>query len=167
MYSRSLLRIPYMVHTLNDMLTYLKTNGNDNGYYKTIDAKTSRIAGKTLLIPSDLTKEWDVNPNITALMKANLEAGNKEMKSIMASVLDAGEISFAGKHKIMSAEEIMKLEQSEDAGKYVLFLPAIDNKKYMMVYDLKTKELLYFETVTMGMRIKGKDFEKLNKAAGL
>lgn len=167
MYSRSLLRIPYMVYNLNEMLTYLKTNGDDNGYFKTIEGKNTRIAGKTLLIPADLTKEWDVNPNTTALMKADLDAGKKSMKAIMASVLETGSISYAGKYKVMSTEEIIKLEQSDEAGKYALFLPAIDNKKYMMVYDLKTKELLYFETVTMGMRIKEKDFDKLNKAAGL
>jgi hypothetical protein len=167
MYSRSLLRLPYMVYNLNDMLTYLKTNGNEKGYYKTIDDKNSRIAGKTLLIPSDLTTEWDVNPTTTALMKGKLEAGQKEMKPIMAAVLDEGDISFGGKYKVMKTEDILKLEAGPDADKYTLFLPAIDNKKYIMVYDLKTKELLYYEHVNMGMRIKSKDFDKLNKAAGL
>jgi hypothetical protein len=167
MYTRSLLRLPYIIYNLNDMVSYLKTNGDDNGYYKTIDAKNTRIAGKTLLIPSDLTKEWDVNPNTTALMKGSIKAGQKEMKSIMAAVLDEASISYNGKYKVMSNEEIMKLEQSADADKYALFLPAIDNKKYIMVYDLKTKELLYYEHTAMGMRIKEKDFDKLNKAAGL
>lgn len=167
MYSRSLLRLPYMVYNLNDMLTYIKTNGDEKGYYKTVDAKNARIAGKTLLIPSDLTTEWDVNPNTTALMKANLEAGKRDMKSIMAAVLDEGDISFGGKYKVMKTEDIIKLEAGPDADKYTLFLPAIDNKKYIMVYDLKTKELLYYEHVNMGMRIKSKDFDKLNKAAGL
>jgi hypothetical protein len=167
MYHRSLLRLPYMVYNLNDMLTYLKTNGNDNGYLKSIDEKSKRIAAKTLLIPTELTMEWDVNPNTTALMKANLDAGKKQMKAIMAAVLETGAISYAGKYKIMSAADILKLEQGADADKYALFLPAIDNKKYIMVYDLKTKELLYYETVTMGMRIKDKDFDKLNKAVGL
>jgi hypothetical protein len=111
--------------------------------------------------------EWDVNPNTTALMKANLDAGKKQMKAIMAAVLDPASISYAGKYKIMTTADILTLEQGPEAGKYALFLPAIDNKKYMMVYDLKTKELLYNETVTMGMRIKDKDFDKLNKAAGL
>jgi hypothetical protein len=167
MYSRSLLRLPYMVYNLHDMLTYLKTNGDEKGYYKTIDAKNGRIAGKTLLIPSDLVTEWDVNPNTTALMKGKLEAGQKDMKPIMAAVLDEGDISFGGKYKVMKTEDIIKLEQGPDADKYTLFLPAIDNKKYIMVYDLKTKELLYYEHVNMGMRIKGKDFDKLNKAVGL
>jgi hypothetical protein len=167
MYSRSLLRLPYMVYNLNDMLTYIKTNGDEKGYYKTVDAKNTRIAGKTLLIPSDLTTEWDVNPNTTALMKGRLEAGQKDMKAIMAAVLDEGDISFGGKYKVMKTEDIMKLEAGPDADKYTLFLPAIDNKKYIMVYDLKTKELLYYEHVNMGMRIKSKDFDKLNKAVGL
>lgn len=167
MYNRCLLRLPYIIYNLNEMVNYLKINGDDNGYFKTIDAKNTRIAGKTLLIPSDLTKEWDVNPNTTALMKGNVKAGQKEMKSIMAAVLDEASISFNGKYKVMSNEDIMKLEQSADADKYALFLPAIDNKKYIMVYDLKTKELLYYEHTAMGMRIKEKDFDKLNKAAGL
>lgn len=167
MYQGSLLRIPYIVHTLNDMLTYLKTNGDEKGFYKTIEAKSTRIAGKTLLIPAELIKEYDVNPNSTALMKANLDAGKKPMKSIMAAVLDQSSIRFNGKYKILPAAEIMKLEQSADAGKYSIFLPAIDHKKFMMVFDLQTKELLYYEFSNMGMKIKEKDFEKLNKAAGL
>ena len=167
MYNRCLLRLPYMVYNLNDMLTYIKTNGNDNGYFKGIEKKAERIASKTLIIPADLTTEWDVNPNTTALMKANLDAGKKSMKSIMAAVLSESDISFAGKYKIMKTEDILKLEQSADADKYSLFLPAINNSKYIMVYDLKTKELLYFDKVTMGMRIKEKDFDRLNKAAGL
>jgi hypothetical protein len=167
MYDRSLLRLPYMIYNLNDMLSYLKTNGDEKGYYKTVDAKNTRIAGKTLLIPSDLVTEWDVNPTTTALMKGKLEAGQKEMKPIMAAVLDEGDISFGGKYKVIKTEDILKLEQGPDADKYTLFLPAIDNKKYIMVYDLKTKELLYYEHVNMSMRIKGKDFDKLNNAAGL
>lgn len=167
MYYRSLLRLPYLVYNLHDMLSYLKTNGDEKGYYKTIDAKNSRIAGKTLLIPSDLVTEWDVNPNTTALMKGKLEAGKKDMRPIMAAVLDEADISFGGKYKVMKTEDIVKLEQGPDADKYTLFLPAIDNKKYIMVYDLKTKELLYYDYANMGMKIKEKDFEKINKAAGL
>jgi hypothetical protein len=167
MYNRSLLRIPYMVHTLNDMLTHLKANGSENDYYKGIEAKSTRIASKTLLIPAELTTEWDVNPNTTALMKANLQAGKKSMKPIMAAILDAGSISYKGKYKIMPTAEILALEQSAEADQYSLFLPAINNKKYLMVFDLKTKELLYYEYANMGMKIKGKDFDKLNKAAGL
>ena len=37
----------------------------------------------------------------------------------------------------------------------------------VLVYDLKTRELLYYDHVNMGMKIKEKDFDKLNKAAGL
>jgi hypothetical protein len=167
MYSRSLLRLPYMVYCLNDMLTYIKNNGSDNGYFKTIDKKTERIAGKTMIIPADLTSEWDVNPNTTALMKNRMEAGRKPMKAIMAKVLDESDISFNGKYKIMKTEDIIKLEQTTEADKYTLFLPAISNSKYVMVFDLKTKELLYYDKVVMGMRVKDKDFDKLNKAAGL
>jgi len=167
MYSRSLLRLPYIIYNLNDMLTYIKTNGNDNGYFKTIDIKSTRIASKTLLIPAELITEWDVNPNTTALMKANLKAGQKPMKAIMAAVLDESSISYAGKYKIMKTEDILKLEQTAEADKYTLFMPAIDDRKYIMVYDLKTKELLYYDQVVMGMKMKEKDFDKLNKAAGL
>jgi hypothetical protein len=167
MYSRSMLRLPYMVYNLNDMLTYIKTNGSDNGYFKGIEKKTGSIAAKTMIIPADLTAECDVNPNTTALMKNRMEAGRKPMKAIMAAVLSEGDISFAGKYKIMKTEDIVKLEQSADADKYTLFLPAINNSKYLMVFDLKTKELLYYDKVLMGMKIKEKDFDKLNKAAGL
>jgi hypothetical protein len=167
MYSRCLLRLPYIVYNLHEMLGYLKANGDEKGYFKTIDARNSRIAGKTMLIPADLITEWDVNPNTTALMKARLEAGKKEMKAIMDAPLSESSISFNGKYKVLKTEEIIKLEQSADADKYTLFLPAINNKKYIMVYDLKTKELLYYDYVSMGMKIKEKDFEKLNKAAGL
>ncbi len=167
MFNRSMLRLPYIVYNLHDMLNYLKTNGDEKGYFKTIEAKNSRIAGKTMLIPSDLTTEWDVNPNTTALMKGKMEAGRKDMKAIMAAVLTEDNISFGGKYKVMKIEDIIKLEQSPEANKYTLFLPAIDNKKYILVYDLATKELLYYEDVNMSMKIKEKDFEKLNKAAGL
>jgi hypothetical protein len=167
MFSRTLLRLPYIIYNLHDMLTYLKINGDEKGYFKTIDAKNSRIAGKTLLIPADLTTEWDVNPNTTALMKGKMEAGRKDMKPIMAAVLNESDISFGGKYKVMKTEDIIKLEQSPEASKYTLFLPAIDNKKYILVYDLATKELLYYEDVNMSMKIKEKDFDKLNKAAGL
>ena len=166
MFDRCLLRLPYIIYNLNDMLTYLRDNGDEKGYFKTIEAKSNRIANKTLLIPSDLVTEWDVNPNTTALMKGKLEAGKKEMKAIMDAPMNESAISFGGKYKVMKTEEIIKLEQSADADKYALFLPAIDNKKYILVYDLKTKELLYYEDVNMSMKIKEKDFDKLNKAAG-
>ncbi|MBN8699935.1 MAG: hypothetical protein J0L54_10015 [Chitinophagales bacterium] len=165
-YDRALLRIPYMVYNLNDMLTYLKTKENEKGYDDYVAAKTARLAKKTLIIPKDLVAEWDVNPATTALMKGRVEAGQKDMKEIKASVLDEGDISYGGKFRIMSNEEILKLEQSADASNYALFLPAINHHKYIMVFDLSTKELLYFETVTMGMRVKEKDFDKLNKAIG-
>jgi hypothetical protein len=167
MYERSLLRIPYMVQTVNEIVRHVKAGGSEKEYFKTVDSRNTRLAGKTLLIPAELLQEWDVNPNTTAMMKANLDAGKKPMKEIKAAVLEQSAIAFAGKYKIMPSAEIIKLEESADAGKYNVFLPAIDNHKYMMVYDLKTKELLYFETSSMGMRIKEKDFEKLNKAAGL
>lgn len=166
MFNRSLLRLPYIVYNLNDMLTFLKAKDDPNDYYKSIEVKSPRMAKKTMLIPKEFTMEWDVNPNTTAFMKANMEAGKKSMKAIMVSMLDPSDISFGGKYKILSTAEIMKLEESADADKYTLFMPAIDNKKYIMVYDLKTKELLYFDGVTMSMKIKGKDFDKLNKAAG-
>ncbi len=165
MYNRSLLRLPYMVRTLNEMLTYIKTHGNDKGYYDSIEARSARIGSKTLIIPSDLIKEWDVNPNMTGLMKS-IEKGRKPMKAIMYNVLEESAISYGGKYKIMSNEDIMKLETGPDADKYALFLPAISDKKYVEVYDLKTKELLYFEETMMSMKIKSKDFDKLNKAAG-
>jgi hypothetical protein len=165
-YDRALLRIPYIVYNLNDMLTYLKNKESEKGYDDYISAKTSRLAKKTLIIPKDIVTEWDVNPATTALMKARIEAGQKEMKEIKAAVLDEGDISFGGKYKIMTNEEILKLEQSADVGNYALFLPAINHHKYIMAFDMATKELLYFETVTMGMRIKSKDFDKMNKAIG-
>jgi len=165
-FDRALLRIPYMVYNLNDMLTYLKDKGKDNGYDDYISAKTPRLAKKTLLIPKDLVTEWDVNPATTAMMKGRIEAGQKDMKEIKATILDEGDITYGGKYKVMSNEEIMKLENSADAGNYAIFLPAIDNHKYLMAFDLGTKELLYFETVTMGMRVKSKDFDKMNKAIG-
>jgi hypothetical protein len=167
LYHRSLLRLPYMVSALNDMLTFVKTNGDDKGYVEAVEARASKIGGKTLIIPSDLIKEWDVNPNTTALMKNDLSKGRKPMKQIMYNILEESAISYAGKYKIMSNEEIIKLETSTEADKYTIFLPAIDDKKYLEVYDLKTKELLYFEDITMSMKIKSKDFGKLNKAAGL
>lgn len=165
-YDRAALRIPYMVYNLNDMLTYLKDKGKDNGFDDYIAAKNTRLAKKTLIIPKDLVTEWDVNPATTALMKGRIEAGQKDMKEIKAAVLDEGDITYDGKYKVMTNEEIMKLETGADADKYALFLPAIDNHKYLMAFDLSTKELLYFEKVTMGMRIKSKDFEKMNKAIG-
>lgn len=165
-YDRAALRIPYIVYNLNDMLTWLKDKGKDNGFDDYIKAKNARLAKKTLLIPKDLVTEWDVNPATTALMKGRIEAGQKDMKEIKAAVLDEGDITYEGKYKVMTNEEIMKLETGADADKYALFLPAIDNHKYLMAFDLKTKELLYFEKVTMGMRIKSKDFEKMNKAIG-
>ncbi len=165
-YDRAALRIPYIVYNLNDMLKYLKEKGNDNGFSNYIEAKNTRLANKTLIIPKDLVTEWDVNPATTALMKGRIEAGQKDMREIKAAVLDEGDITYGGKYKVMTNEEILKLETSADAGKYALFLPAIDNHKYLMAFDVSTKELLYFEKVTMGMRVKSKDFDKMNKAVG-
>ncbi len=167
-YAGSILRLPYIVYNLNDMLNWLKTNDNEKGYEKYIEDKSPRLAGKTLLIPAELTKEWDINPNSTALFKGNLAAAKKSMRELMIIFLEESNISFSGKYKVMPTAEIMKLEQSADANKYALFLPALDQKRYMIAYDLKTKELLYFDFVTgMGSKIKDKDFDKMNKAAGL
>jgi hypothetical protein len=167
MYNGSLLRLPYIVYNLNDMVSYLKANGDDKGYFSTIDAKNSRIASKTLLIPSELLNKWDVGPNTIAMMKASLDAGRKSSKSIMHAILEQSDITYKGKYKVMSTEEIMKLEATPAAADYALFLPAIDNHRYFMVYDLKTKEMLYYDMVKMGMEVKSKDFDKLNKAVGL
>lgn len=167
MYNATLLRLPYMVNTLNEMVNYLKTHGNDKGFTDTIEARGSRIAGKTMIIPADVIKEWNANPNMTALMSNNMNKGRKPMKERMWNILDESDISFAGKFKIMTNEEIMKLENSPEAGQYTIFLPAVDDKKYLEVYDLKTKELLYFEDIKMSVKIKSKDFERINKVAGL
>jgi hypothetical protein len=166
-YTNCLLRLPYMVYNLNDMLTHLKNNGSEKEYYKTIGAKSTRLATKILLIPSDYTKEWDINPNSTALFRNKISAGKKPMKAQMQIMLDEGDITYGGKFKIMSTADIIKLEQSADAGKYALFLPALDQYKYMMAYDLKTKELLYYDFSTNGAKIKSKDFDQMNKTAGL
>lgn len=167
MFSGSLLRIPYVIRTLHDMLANLKENKSDKDYFKTVGARSSSIGKKTLIIPADLVKKWDVNPNTTAFMNADLDAGKKKMKAINHAMLEENGIGYRGQYKIMSTEEILKLEQSEDAGNYTLFLPAISDHQYVMVFDLKTKELLYFEMDKMGMRIQSKDFDKLNAAAGL
>lgn len=165
-YAGSILRLPYIVYNLNDMVNWLKTNGNEKGYEKYIEDKSPRLAGKILLVPAELTKEWDINPNSTALFKGNLAAAKKSMRAQMITFLEESSISFGGKYKVMPTAEIMKLEQSADANKYALFLPALDQKRYMIAYDLKTKELLYFEYANMGFKIKDKDFDKMNKAAG-
>ena len=89
-YDRAMLRIPYIVYNLNDMLQYLKDKGKDNGFDDYIKSKNTRLAKKTLIIPSDLVTEWDVNPATTALMKGRIEAGQKDMKEIKAAVLDEG-----------------------------------------------------------------------------
>jgi hypothetical protein len=167
MYNGSLLRLPYLVYNLNDMISHLKTKGDDKGYFSAIEAKNTRIASKTMLIPSELLDKWDVGPNTMAMMKASLEAGKKSTKSIMHAILERADITYKGKYKIMSSADIMKLEATEEAANYTLFLPAIDNHRYFMVYDLKTKEMLYYDMVKMGMEVKSKDFDKLNKAVGL
>jgi hypothetical protein len=166
MYANSLLRIPYMVATTNDMVTYVKANENDKGYFKAVDARTAKLSSKTMLIPSELLTEYNMGPNTTALMKGKIEPGFTGGRAAMGAILEQSAITYAGKYKIMPTAEIMKLETSPDAGKYALFLPAIDQHKYIMVYDLQTRELMYFDHVTMGMKVKEKDFEKLNKAAG-
>jgi hypothetical protein len=165
MYNGSLLRLPYMIYNLNDMVTWLKTKGDDKGYLSSIEAKNSRIASKTILIPSELLTKWDVGPNTIAMMKS-LEAGRNTSKSIMHAILEQSDITYKGKYKIMSSAEIMNLETSDKAGEYALFLPAINNHRHFMVYDLKTKEMLYYDMVKMGMEVKSKDFDKLNKAVG-
>ncbi|GAB4092838.1 hypothetical protein [Flaviaesturariibacter terrae] len=167
MYHRSLLRLPYMVHTANEIVAHIKAGGSEKDYFKTVDSRNSRIAGKTMLIPAELLQEWDMNPNTTAFMKADLNAGRKPMRAIKMAIMEQGDITFAGKYKVLPAAEIMKLEQSAEAGQYTIFLPAIDNHRYLMVYDLATKDLLYYETSAMGYRVKSKDFDMLNKAAGL
>ena len=167
MYEGSMLRLPYIVYNLHDMVMFLKKNGNEKGYEKYIEEKSTRLAGKTLIIPAAITKEWDINPTSTALFKNNMNAAKKPMRAMMSTLLDEDAISFSGKYKIMSDAEIMKIEQSPDADKYAIFLPALDQQKYLLVFDLKTKELLYYDMVIMSMKIKGKDFDKINKAAGL
>ncbi len=166
----SLLRIPYIVYNLNDMLTRLKTNGSTKGYEKYLEEKSSRIAGKTLLIPKELTQKWDINPNAEAFFRGSMSAANKKMKEFLITPLPESILSdYAGKYKVMAAEEIMALEDSADAGNYALFMSSIDQGRVIQVFDLKTKELLYIDktkTIT-SQEVKGKDFKKISKAAGL
>lgn len=167
MFSRCLLRIPYMVATLNDMLTWIKEKGNEKGYLDEVNKRAPQLAKKTLIIPKDLVTEWNVNPNTTALEKGRLSAGKKPMKEIMHQALDEADISYGGKFKIMTNKEIMKLEKDAGADKYALFLPAVSEHKHIMAYDLKTKQLLYYNQVTMGLKVKEKDFDRMNTAIGL
>lgn len=160
------LRMPYIIYNLNDMVGYLKNSGTEKDYYDYIGKKTARLSTKTLIIPEDVVKEWDVHPNTTAMMKNNFEK-KKKMKSIMHQILDQSDITYAGKYKVMSTDQITALEKGPDASKYALFLPAIDDRKYVLVFDLATKELLYFDHTKMSLKIKDKDFDKLNEAAGL
>lgn len=165
-YERAALRLPYIVYNLNDMVRWLSEKESTKDYIDSVQAKATRLVKKTLLIPNDVVNEWDVNPNATALFKNNLDAAKRKMTPIMHNILDEADISYGGKYKIMSAEEIMKLENSAEADKYALFLPAVDERKYMLAYDLKTKELLYYETTKASNKIKSKDFDRMNKVVG-
>jgi hypothetical protein len=164
-------RMDFIVKQANDIVKLIKTDkGSDySDYKKQVNARASTLSTKTLLIPEELTKEYDINKAILNLFELGL--GGKPIaskKPIWETMIKANDIStYKGKAKVLPVSEIEKLANSPEAGEYALFSPVINDMKIVFVYDLATKELIYTDQVMVSQKIKDKDFKELNKSAGL
>lgn len=164
-------RIDFIVKQANDILSFAKADksADYSDYKKQVNAKASALSTKTLLIPEELTKEYDINKAILDLMEIGL--GGKPMaskKPIKETMVKENDIAtYKGKVKIMPSREIEKLSNSPQANEYALFAPVINDMKIIFVYDLASKELIYTDQVLVSQKVKDKDYKELNKAAGL
>jgi len=164
-------RIDFIVKQANDILLLIKADkGADySDYKKQVNAKASTLGSKTLLIPEELTKEYDINKAILSLFELGL--GGKPIaskKPIWETMIKTDDLTtYKGKTKVLPVHEIEKLAHSPQASEYALFSPVINDMKIVFVYDLASKDLIYTDEVMVSQKIKDKDFKELNKAAGL
>ena len=114
-------------------------------------------------------KEYDINKAILAQMSGGFGGkviGSK--KPVMQSILTEKDLAaYKGNYKILPFARIEELASSKDAANYALLNPLINDLKFMLVYTLDKKELIYIEKDFMSQRVKEKDIKELNKAAGL
>lgn len=84
----------------------------------------------------------------------------------MMSLIDSADLAgYGGKVKILPFKEIDQLAVSGEANKYALFSPLITDRKYVFVFDLETKQLIYADNALMSMQVNKKDIKKLNHDA--
>lgn len=164
-------RMDFIVKQANDILNFIKANrsADYSDHKKYINAKALAVSGKTLLIPEELTKEYDINQAILNLMEIGL--GGRPLaskKPIYERMIREEDLtSYKGKAKVLPWKEIEKLANSPQANDYALFAPVINDLKIVFVYDLASKELIYTDQVMVSQKIKEKDFKELSKTAGL
>jgi len=164
-------RIDFIVKQANDILSYIKANrsGDRSDFRKYVNQKAVALREKTLLVPEELTKPYDINKANLDLMEYGL--GGRPVaskKPIMQQMLQADDLAdYKGRVKILPYAEIARLSTSPQAKEYALFSPVVNDMKIVFIYDLATKELIYTDETFMGLKVKGKDFKELNKAAGL
>jgi hypothetical protein len=164
-------RVDYIVKSMNDGLQFLKFSGKKsmNDYEKQVNRKTATLKDRTLLIPAELIKEYDINRAILAQMSGGF--GGKVIaskKPVMQSIITEKVLSeYKGKYKILPFAEIEKIAETDKAPEYALFTPLINDLKFLFIYTLDKKELIYIEKDFMSQKVKEKDLKALNKAAGL
>lgn len=167
-FDRSFDRVDYMVYNMNDQMNLLKDDKfKIKDYEDYVNKKATRLAQKTLLVPKELMSPYNVTPNTVAMMTYNGGKAIGAKTVINRTIVDLDAMaSYRGKYKVMPFKDIEALSQSAMADKYALFIPTINDRKYVLVFDVKTKELIYTDAVKMSWEIKSKDMEAINKAAG-
>jgi hypothetical protein len=164
-------RMDFIVKQANDILFFIKADkrASSADHKKKVNAKATGLSSKTLLIPEELTKEYDINKALLSLFEAGLGgmpiASKKPIYEKMIKEEDIS--SYKGKAKVLPYSEIEKLANSPQADEYALFAPVINDLKIVFVYDLASKELIYTDQVWVSQKIKDKDFKELGKTAGL
>lgn len=163
-------RVPYIVKTMNDAIAFLKSpeKKTEKNYEKQVNTKSVVLKGRTLLVPQELLKEYDVNKAMVAQMSAGM--GGKiaaSKKPVMQSIITEADLkAYKGEYKVLPYAEIEKLGNSGEASKYALFSPIVNDYKFVKVYTLDNKELVYIEKDLVSQRVKEKDIKEMNSTIG-
>ncbi|MDB5251405.1 MAG: hypothetical protein JWP27_574, partial [Flaviaesturariibacter sp.] len=162
-------RVDYIVRQVNDVLEYRRQNpkAGNRDFTAWIDAKARQLSSKTLLVPAELLEKYDIWKITRAQMESGVGKVYTSKKRIFKTLVDETDLSgFGGKTRILPYADIERLAQSPEASQYALFSPLVNDQKYIFVFDLATKEMLYVDSGLLSMEVTKKDIKELNAKAG-
>lgn len=168
-YENTIYRIDFIVKQVNDVLEFIRQNrkGDVKDFEQMINRKTSALKNKILLVPQELLQEYDIWKVTHEQMEAGVGKVYTSKKPIYKKLVTKEDLeSYAGRYKVLSYNEIDKLANSPEAGQYALFSPLVNDRKYIFVFDLASREIIYTDKAMMSMEVNKKDIKQLNQQAG-
>lgn len=168
-YENTIHRIDFIVKQVNDVLEFIRQNrkGDVKDFEQIVNRKTSLLKNKTLLVPQELLEKYDIWKVIYQQMEAGVGKVYTSKKPIYKNLVTKEDLeNYAGKYKVLSYNEIDKLADSPEAGQYALFSPLVNDRKYIFVFDLASREIIYIDKAMMSVEVNKKNIKHLNQQAG-